>query len=292
MGMGEFLQALSSPDYFLQNRIRAQKDSEQRNLDDIMASGYTHPTGKSEDVRLTEGRGTFGQLLQGVGLIGAPEPRAFTPYEQFLYEQGQHYKSNQDMQTERERQVNLARQLNTAQDYVNTEGQLPPDEFMQGLPEGTMSGLENQLVERIKGGVKKEAMQGMQLQGMQSLVKRREQLTNQGKGGEEDKASKAFYSSPPLRLLVDQYKHIMTMAAKPETPTGQKNELLYQAQQIVQRMAALARSQGQPTEPFDQLGQDFMSPYNKEPEEGRIVQDPTNTVDALKMLGVYGGTGQ
>lgn len=102
-----------------------------------------------------ESRTPFGRLLQGVGLLGEPDPRPLTPYEQMLVEEGRHHRGEEDYQTEKQRMDKIKSAYDIGKDVIGSGGGMPSEEF--GLPEGMQGNLRNMYSEyNQEQGTKKE----------------------------------------------------------------------------------------------------------------------------------------
>lgn len=123
-------------DVFVPNP-RGERDLEKN----IAAAGYMGANVSG----VQDQRSPFGRLLQGIGLIGEPDKRPLTYYEQYLYEQGKHQRSEIDYQTEKQRIDKLQDVLSTVNEELK-KGEKPSEmeDLLQYLPQSMRPGFERQ----------------------------------------------------------------------------------------------------------------------------------------------------
>jgi hypothetical protein len=267
--------------------LRPNPGAQKETYQNIYGAGYI---GKDIN-QVTEPRSPFGRLLQGIGIIGEPDARPLTDYEQMLYQEGKRYKSNVDTQTEHERLTGLQSKLNIAQDYIQNEGKMPPKSMLDLLPSDWQEGLKHQLYERYAAQSLKKKSAKLGLLGMHALIGQRERSGENTETTQELLRRNAVIASPPSKMLQDQWRLVMKDAMQEGDP-NRKSAKLAEAEMLKMRLIQYLRSQNVNLGPDEMFGSDIMSPFKKEPNPDRVVDwgnDPSSVDRALDMYGVYGG---
>jgi hypothetical protein len=282
MPLADFLYAMQNPEAYITNRLRHGEDADKQELmRNIYGAGYmgARVNGVNQD------RGTLGSILQGIGLLDQPSPRSLTPFEQMMYEEGKHYRSKEDNMTDEQRQTLLHERLNLAQD-VGSMGEMPPEEFMQGLPPDLRQNFETYESDLRTDKTNKQKYNVLQMKNIESEIAARKL---QGDYFAQQKADQEFQqhqniinqaASNPLNLaLQKQYQILMNEATTPGITDDERHEALQQATTIYEQLKQkiIAASHGEATAE-DILGRfgpspDLMATFNKA-NPNRIISSP------------------
>jgi len=178
----------------------------------IQASGYMGgPTGGVQ-----EGRSPFGQLLQGIGIIGEPDTRVMTQHEMMLYELGKRARASDDFKIQSNTaQLTAAERggaMDTMSNLINITKQtgMIPEQLMQYAPEAR-DDLTALLTERTRDRVGDQSSARIQDDHTRAATHRMlNPVYSPGAPGDERgrqlRALNAFFSLAPIKSNLEQYE--------------------------------------------------------------------------------------
>ena len=270
--------------------FRPRPQDEQQLLQNLYGQGYL---GQGVDQVQEEGS-PFRRLMQGIGIMNAPEPRALTPWEQYTYQRGLHERGSEDQRTEQQRIQLLQSEENLGQDVAKT-GQMPSG-APWNLPPEMSPGFENIVKDYGETGSYVDQKRKLDLQNAQAeLDWRNKRMQADSEAISEQKhlqnISKVS-NMGPYKMLLAQYKKVID-AANAEPNQMQKGNLMAQAAQLQQQvrnyLGSIAAPSGDITlSPSDinmlsNFGTDVFAPFTKTPSgEQNIVQSPEDVDRALQ----------
>lgn len=265
-------------------RPSAQKEFNQN----LFASGYMGDV----PYRVTEGRSPFGRLLQGVGLLGEPEARPLTPYEQMLVEEGRHYRGQEDYETEKERMDKLQAALNLGQDVISTGGGMP-DEGL-GLPPEMQNNLKRMLDVYTEESLTKRRHNELVNRNIQNEMNYRNAMIDQAdiqkkllNESREIEQMKKFASLPQIEPIYKEYKVVYNRAVDAASAGDNEAAMLEmeQMQKISVKLQLALQAAQVPGNLLDRMvpkNINVLDPFNRPGANTNIIKTPQDVDKTLQ----------
>lgn len=256
--------------------------------------------GQDEPTNITEGRSPFGQMLQGIGLLGPPSPRALTPFEQFQYQRGLHQKGEWDQQTQQQSLENISRKFGLAGQVMKQTGgaALPPEVANLFSPDeqnslstagehfGRMQLLSDQIKEASLANIQAETQDRLKrlTQDNADREEARQQMINQRR-----------WSNPLIQRTVAEYDALQKqedneLLAGSLTPDKRSNYASLR-NQLKTKIKNAGNVLGIPQQQLDALG-DEEDPFaatvgpKTGPNQNNLVNDAMGVNNTLKNMGI------
>jgi hypothetical protein len=274
--------------------FRPRPQDEQQTQENLLAQGYL-----GQDVSQVQEQGSpFRRLLQGIGVMNAPSPRALTPYEQFLYQKGLHMRGQEDLQTEEGRIRLLQSEENLGQDVAKT-GQMPSG-APWNLPQGMMPGFANVQQDYTNTQDYMTKKRQADLESEDALKREREQrlkyneyILDQQREQKHMDMLKKWTQTPAMQSMIKEYEDYRKQAVA-EPNSIKKSGIISQMQGVQARMKNWLAVHAVPThdisdadaELLSNLGADTFAPFTKQAVEPRLVPDAAGVHQGLEELGI------
>lgn len=284
MPLIDVLEGIGNPEAYISNAIRNKDSEEEGRINrDLYGSGYL---GRPQPT-IQPGRGMLGSMLQGVGILDAPERRPLGPYEELLYTSGKQAREDRGYEGEKRaaelanfRSQNKTSGLMSALKLAEITG-APVEEILQANPEYG-DDVQNYLTVRA-GDKAREDEEFSMRQELQRAQLDNYERANQPPVVDQKKRNLdlvgSFLRLPPIVAQTENYLNMQALAARRPGDEGRKVSM--QANAIAAMIRKSAERYG--LNP-DQVGTIFvdldgMAPYHNlgpNGENPNAINNPTS----------------